>query len=194
MLIAAISDDTGINVSTAGIGRQMTALLDNKTSLDDLSFYYTPSADGSPAGVINYPLENLEAGAHTLSLRIWDTAGNPANAYIEFFVNPAEKPKIYDVYTDANPASTQANFYLSHDRPDAMINVEISVYDLLGRPLWSKSANGRSDMFLSMPVSWDLSDNSGRRVPRGIYLYRARISTDGQNYETGSRKIAVTAP
>ena len=194
MLIAAISDDTGINVSTAGIGRQMTALLDNKTSLDDLSFYYTPSADGSPAGVINYPLENLEAGAHTLSLRIWDTAGNPANAYIEFFVNPAEKPKIYDVYTDANPASTQANFYLSHDRPDAMINVEISVYDLLGRPLWSKSANGRSDMFLSMPVSWDLTDNSGRRVPRGIYLYRARISTDGQNYETGSRKIAVTAP
>lgn len=194
MLIAAISDDTGINVSTAGVGHQMTAQLDDKTSFADLSFYYTPSPDGTPSGVINYPLENLEPGAHTLSLRIWDTAGNSGTASIEFFVNPSATPRIYDVYTDTNPASTAANFYLSHDRPDAMISVEISVYSLMGRLLWSKTVDGRSDMFLSMPVSWNLTDFSGSRVPRGIYLYRARISTDGQNYETASRKIAVTAP
>ncbi len=193
MLIASIRDDIGINVSTAGIGHQMTALLDDKTSFSDLSFYFTPSGDGSPSGVINYPFETIQPGAHKLKLRVWDTSGNSASSEIEFFVNENMPPKIYEVYTDANPASDQANFYLSHDQPDVMATVYITVYDLMGRQLWSDSAQGRSDMFRTVPVTWDLCDRSGRRVPRGIYLYRAEITTDGQTYQTSSRRIAVTA-
>lgn len=193
MIIASVRDDIGINVSSAGIGHQMTATLDGRQTYTDISFYYTPSSDGSPSGVINYPLDDLRPGNHTLALRIWDTAGNSATSELDFFVQENLAPKIYDVYTDANPASTQANFYLSHDQPDNMVTVTVSVYNLLGQPLWSGSASGRSDMFTSMPVTWDLSDGSGRRVPRGIYLYRATITTDGETYETASRKIAVTA-
>ena len=60
--------------------------------------------------------------------------------------------------------------------------------------MWSGQASGRSDMFTTVPVSWDLTDTAGRRVARGIYLYRATISTDGGNtYETASRRLAVTA-
>ena len=102
-------------------------------------------------------------------------------------------PKIYDVYSDANPAVDQANFYLSHDQPDAMATVEVSVYNLMGRKLWSRTVTGRSDMFLTVPVTWNLCDASGRRVGRGIYLYRATITTDGQSYQTASRRIAVAA-
>ena len=171
----------------------MTATIDGKQTFTDLSFYYTPSADGSPSGVINYPLEDLQPGNHTLALRIWDTAGNSATSELDFFVQENLAPKIYDVYTDANPASTQANFYLSHDQPDNMVTVSVTVYNLIGRPIWTGSATGRSDMFLTVPVSWDLTDSAGRRVGRGIYLYRATITTDGQTYETASRRIAVTA-
>ena len=193
MLIASVSDDVGINVSSAGIGHQMTATLDGTKTFTDLSFYYTPSADGSPAGVINYPFEELQPGNHTLTLRIWDTAGNSSSRSIDFFVRENLAPKIFDVYTDANPASTQANFYLSHDQPDNMLTVEITVYNLVGRPIWSGSATGRSDMFLTVPVTWDLTDTGGRRVGRGIYLYRASVTSDGTTFETASRRIAVTA-
>lgn len=195
MLIAAISDNVGINVSTAGVGHQITATLDGTRTFSDLASYFTPSTDGSPSGVINYPFENLTEGLHTLSLRIWDTFGNSARKDIDFFVAPGLAPKIYDIYSDCNPASTSANFYLSHDQPDGMVTVEVTVYNLLGRPVWSGSASGRSDMFLSVPVTWDLTDNSGARVPRGIYLYRARISssTPGSSYETATRRLAVTA-
>lgn len=193
MIIASVRDDVGINVSSAGIGHQMTATLDGRKTYTDLSFYFTPSDDGSASGVINYPLEDLQNGNHTLSLRIWDTAGNSATKEIEFFVQENLAPKIYDVYTDANPASTTANFYLSHDQPDNMVIVSVTVYNLLGRPVWSGSSTGRSDMFQSVPVSWNLTDEGGRRVPRGIYLYRATITSDGDTYETASRRIAVTA-
>lgn len=193
MLIATVRDDVGINVSNAGIGHQLTATLDGNKPYTDVSFYYTPSADGTPSGVINYPFSDLLPGNHTLSLKVWDTTGNSATRDIDFFVQESVAPKIYDIYTDANPASVQANFYLSHDQPDNMVTVNVTVYNLLGKPVWSGGSTGRSDMFLSVPVSWDLTDEGGRRVPRGIYIYRATISSDGISYETASRRLAVTA-
>lgn len=193
MLIATLRDDVGINVSTAGIGHQLTAILDGRTTFTGLSDFYTPSSDGSPSGVLNYPMEDLAAGNHTLELRVWDTSGNSASKSIEFTVAEGLAPKIYDVYTDANPASTSANFYLRHNQPDNNLSVTISIYNYVGRPVWSGSSNGRSDMFLTVPVSWDLTDMSGRRVPRGIYLYRASVTADGVHYETASKRIAVTA-
>lgn len=74
-----------------------------------------------------------------------------------------------------------------------LTKVSVTVYNLLGRPVWTGQSKGRSDMFLTVPVTWDLTDTAGRRVGRGIYLYRATITADGKSYETASRKIAVTA-
>jgi hypothetical protein len=193
MVIASISDNVGINVSLAGIGHQMALILDDNTTYTDVTHYFTPGTDERPSGTINYPLSDLSNGNHTLKLRVWDTSGNSASQTIEFNVMQNLAPTIYSIYTDANPASTTANFYLTHDRPDCMVTVSVTVYDLLGRAIWTGSQTGMSDMFTSVPVTWDLTDYSGRRVNRGIYLYRASITTDDETYETASRRIAVTA-
>jgi hypothetical protein len=98
------------------------------------------------------------------------------------------------VYTDRNPVSDEANFYISHDRPDGTLTVTIEVFNLLGRCLWSTTETGRSDMFISSPITWDLMDSGGHRVPRGIYLYRATVSDSdsGTKTATAARKLAVT--
>lgn len=171
----------------------MVAILDGRQTLTGISNYYTPAPDGSPSGTINYPIDDLQPGAHSLTFRVWDTSGNAAEKSIDFAVAETIAPKIYDIYSDANPASVSANFYLRHNQPDNMVTVTVTVYNMLGRPLWSQTVSGRSDMFLTMPVTWDLTDDSGNRVGRGIYLYRASITSDGISYETGSRRIAVTA-
>lgn len=193
MAIAYISDNKGINLSQAGIGHQMTLTIDGSKSYTDVSQYYTPDASGQVAGTITYPLENLTEGNHSLKLRIWDTSGNSTEQTIDFFVEQGLTPKIYDVYSDANPASVEANFYITHNRPDAMMTVTLNVYNLLGRLEWSTTITGQSDMFKSFPITWDLCDMSGRRVPRGIYVYKAAISTDGAQFDTATKKIAVTA-
>ncbi len=194
MLIAFISDNKAINLSTAGIGHQMNLTLDDETTFTDVAQFYTPSADGSASGEITYPLENLSEGAHSLRLRIWDTSGNSTNTTIEFFVKEGLKPVIYDVYSDANPASVEANFYITHNRPDAQATVKLSIFNLLGQPVWTTTITGRNDMFRSFPITWDLTNMAGQRVKRGIYIYKAEISTDGVQFDTASKKIAVTAP
>lgn len=195
MLIATMTDDRSMNLSTAGVGHQMALYLDGgEKTYGDVSDYFTPFPDGTPGGTLAYPLENLPSGNHTLRLRVWDTGPNSTEASVDFVVAKEIAPTLYDVYTDVNPVSTEANFYISHDRPDRNLTVTIEVFNLMGRPLWQATETGRSDMFTSMPLTWDLHDEGGRRVPRGIYLYRATISDDdsGEKTSTAARKLAVT--
>ena len=192
MLIASVRDNVGINLSVAGVGHQMSVMLDGNRPFTDVASFYTPAADGSPSGTINYPLENLAEGAHTLTLRVFDTSGNAATRSLDFVVDAAVAPQIFDVFTDASPAVGSASFYVRHDRPETILSVTVTVYDLLGHPVWSGTTRGLSDSDVSAPVVWDLTDSAGRRVNRGIYLYRASVTTDNAHYETASRRIAVT--
>lgn len=190
MLIARVSDDVALNLSAAGVGHQMSIRVDDDLNLTDVSSRFTPDDDGSPAGTIHYPLPELEAGNHTATLKVWDTGGNSASATVDFFVNPDLAPKIFDVYSDANPATVEANFFVSHNRPDAMLTVKIEIYDLAGKSIWASETRGKADMYVSTPVTWNLTNRSGSRVNRGIYLYRTTVTSGGES-STLTKRIAV---
>ncbi|MCM1448899.1 MAG: type IX secretion system sortase PorU [Clostridiales bacterium] len=193
VVIAEMHDNRSINLSSSGIGHQMLLTVDGR-SYTDIPLYYTPYSDGRNGGTLVYQLDELTPGDHSLRLRVWDTAGNSASRTIDFSVSPDIAPKLYDIYADANPASVETNFYITHDRPDALITVNIEVFNMLGRRLWSTSVKGMSDTLRSFPVKWNLCDEAGRRVNRGIYLYRASITTaTGETSSTRTRRIAVTA-
>ncbi len=193
MLMARITDDVAINLSMAGIGHTMSILLDGNINLTDVASYYTPLADGTPGGTINYPMGELADGAHTVRLRVWDTDGNAAEKELEFISRTDCAPVITTVFTDCNPAVTEANFYVTHDQPETMATVIVTVFNLSGQPVWTGQTTGRCDMFSTAPLTWDLTDSSGRRVPRGIYVYRASVTTDSNTYVSASQKLAVTA-
>ena len=192
LLLATVSDESGVNFSSAGIGHSMTLTLDGTNSFNDVTSYYTPlfADEEGTLGSISYQLNDLSQGPHTLRLRVWDVYNNMGEKTINFNVVKGLTPEIADVYC-ASPARTETSFYVRHDRPDAVVSVTIEVYDLMGRLVWSTTQSGRSDMYTSTPVTWDLTDVAGRRVPRGIYVYRATISTDGIKEATKSKKLAV---
>ena len=193
LVIATVSDESGVNFSNAGIGHELTLTLDNNTTYSDVMTYYTPShADKGTRGSISYQLSDLTNGEHTLTLKAWDVYNNSSSKSIVFNVVKGLKPEIADIYCDANPASVEANFYIKHNRPDANVNVTLEIIDLMGRRVWSTTQTGKSDMFTSFPINWNLCDMSGNRVARGIYIYRATLSTDGIQEVTKAKRIAVT--
>ncbi len=194
MLIARVSDDVGINLSTAGVGHQMSIRIDRKDSYSDVASSFSPDEGGLPAGTVAYRLPELTKGEHTIEFKVWDVNGNSASKALTFNVDGASAPSIFEVYSDSSPATTEANFYVVHDRPDEILNVTIEVFDFNGRLQWSNTSTGRADMFSSSPVTWNLVNNSGQRVGRGIYIYRARIATaDNPDVESASasRRLAV---
>ncbi len=194
LVLAHMTDESGINMSSSGIGHAMTLTLDGTTTYSDVSTYFTSGVtDGLPSGTIRYQLSGLEGGTHTLRLRVWDVFNNSSERTIGFNVATGMKPEIYSLYTDANPASVSANFYVTHNRPDATLTIKLDVFDLLGRLVWTTTQSGRTGTTTSFPISWDLTDTNGSRVPRGIYVYRATISADGVLEVSKARKIAVTA-
>ena len=192
---ALVGDDSGINFSSAGIGHVMTLTLDDKTTYSDVVNYYTSDETpiGGSEGYISYPLSGLSEGPHTLKLKVWDVFANSSEKTISFSVVKGLKPDIVNVYCDACPASTETNFYVKHNLINANMTVTIEVLDLLGRIVWSTTQSGRSNGDTTFPVNWNLNDRSGNRVSRGIYIYRATISTDGIRQTTKSKKLAVTA-
>ncbi len=192
LFMAEVYDPSGINISDAGIGHQMTITLDNKTIYTDVASYFQPTLGDSGRGFIAYPLSDLNEGAHTLRLKVWDTENNSSETEFAFVVKRGQKPTIYDLYADHNPASASTSFYLRHNRPDALINVTIAVYNLMGVEVWRHSSSGLSDMYKSFPVTWDLTNHSGTRVPGGVYVYKAYISTDNEHETTLSKKLCVT--
>jgi len=194
LVLAEVADESGVNFSTGGIGHAMTLTLDKTTTYSDLSSYYTPlQAETGTRGTISYQLNDLATGAHTLTLKVWDVFNNSSSKTINFNVVNGLKPEITDVYAVGNPASVETRFYVKHNRPDAVMTVTIEVWDIMGREVWSTTTTGRSNEFTTVPVTWSLVDNTGNRVPNGIYVYRATISTDGVREATKAKKLAVVS-
>ena len=194
LLLATVSDESGINFSNAGIGHNMTLTLDGNVTYSDVSSYYTAiEAEKGSAGNISYALSDLSNGHHTLKLKVWDVFNNSSEKTISFNVMSGLKPEIDEIKAFPNPASTTTTFIVTHNRPEATVTVTIEVFNLMGQRMWSTTQSGRSSMFSSFPITWDLSDYSGSRLARGIYLYRATISTDGHQESTKTKKLAITA-
>lgn len=193
VLLARVSDPSGINLSDAGIGHSMTLILDDNTYFTDVNTCFAPDPDDITAGTITYPVSALSPGKHTLRLVVWDNAKNSSSASIDFEVAVAKTPEIFNLYTDANPAKTNVNFTLSTDRPMASVDCLIEVFDLSGRKVWSSDNAMSTDIEASLTIPWNLCDGSGVRVPRGIYVYRATIISPEGPTTSKSGKLAVAA-
>ncbi|MDE5807457.1 MAG: hypothetical protein K2H76_05020, partial [Muribaculaceae bacterium] len=119
IFFASLFDESGINVSDAGIGHRMNITLDGKKVFSDLNTYFTADPEREGAGTVCYPLEDIEPGKHTLTFSVWDNANNSASKTIEFNVGAAVDPVISDLSTNVNPASTSVVFTVTIDRPNS---------------------------------------------------------------------------
>lgn len=192
LVLARFRDESGINVYGGVIGQQLSISIDG-TSVSGVSDYYTPALADHCAGSLLMPLSDLEPGDHQLTLTVFDMAGNFSEETIPFRVAIGRAPSITDITTDVNPATTSVNFILTHDRPSEVLDCTIEVFDLSGRKVWSTDTSTGSNIDSKVSVNWNLCDGSGARVARGIYLYRATVTTADGTSSSKTRKLAVTA-
>ena len=76
-LLAHVSDNYGINTTGNGIGHDLTATLnEDRINAVILNEFYQANANSYNSGVIRYPYKELEPGAYTVTVKIWDIHNN----------------------------------------------------------------------------------------------------------------------
>jgi len=189
LLIAYLSDESGINTTGSGIGHDITAMIDNNEQTTySLNSYYSPTIGDYHSGSVVFSIPELEDGHHTLTVRAFDIFNNSSSSTIEFYVNNGEKPKIFSLYVNS-PVHDTALFTIENDRPQSDLTVHIKVYDIAGREVYNtKETNFSSSS--TYTFSWNLNETDSHLVP-GVYLVKAGISTSDGPQSTEAVKFFV---
>jgi hypothetical protein len=142
-------------------------------------------------GEIKFPIPEIAPGKHQLAFKVWNILNHSSSDSIYFNVLKGLKPNLYDITATNIPAREFTKFRLLHDRPESTIEVEILVYDLMGRIVWSHKETGSSSWLKQYDIEWNLINGSGTRVEQGIYVYRAIIRTPEGDEATKAKKLIV---
>jgi len=188
--VAEVFDEDGINMTGSGLGHDITICIDNNPSWTyNLNTYY--QSQDVNGGSIRFSIPTLPAGKHQLVFRVWDILNNPSTDTLTFNVVKGLKPHIYDITATGSPAKESTDFLLTYDRPETLVEIEIQVFDLAGRAIWTHQETATSSYLNSSRITWNLTNNAGNRVSPGVYVYRAAIKTQEGKEATKSKKLIV---
>lgn len=186
MLYITATDDQGINVQNNLRQGCMSLSLDGgKTSFSDVNCFVTATDNGKMVN-IEYPLENLLPGQHSITYTVYDLVGNSAKRTITFLV--ADDNGAISLVADKWPAykGDEVSFDIDNSLP---YNSEMTlrVTDATGKLVWMTTSG-------TFPVAWDMKDMNGHAVPAGLFRYFGTYN-DGANYGgTAIGKLIVLDP
>lgn len=190
--VVRLWDQSGVNITGSSVGHDMMLTIDDLPSMSyNLNSYYAIVPDNKGEGIVRYSLPVLALGNHTAEFKVWDIGNNSTTYTFSFEVVEGLRPNLIEIYATPNPARDQVKFYLYHDRPESDLTVSIRVYDMRGGFLWSTEKTGSSELFKAYIVTWDLTDQGGRRLRPGIYLYRAAIRSENSKEATKANKLII---
>jgi hypothetical protein len=182
ILIAKLQDENGINTAS-GIGHDIIAILDGDESNPFvINEYYQADVDDYTMGVVSYKLRDLEEGLHTLTLRAWDVYNNSSTADIQFIVAGDGSLEITKVLNYPNPFVNYTEFWFNHNRPFEPLDVQVQVFTVTGKVVWTKNQIITTDGFLSRDIVWDGKDDFGDRIGKGVYVYKITVKSTLTNH------------
>jgi hypothetical protein len=188
LLLARLTDKSGINTSSAGIGHEITATLDNDPSkLVTVNDAYTSDVDNFMAGRVRYLYKDLSPGPHTIRLKAWDTYNNSAEGTVDFIAEQSAQLALDHVLNYPNPFSNITTFHFDHSRPGAELDVQVQIFTVAGRLVKTLrttipvSTSHVPSTIQDGTLSWNGRDDYNDQLARGVYVYRVSVRTpDGQ--------------
>lgn len=173
---ASIYDQSGINISSNGAALKL--VLDGIKSFE----FVSQSANYDENGVLhlNYDLNDLSDGQHTIKLQVADNAGNYTEKELSFtFVKVS--PSSLNV--EEEPAKTEATLNLTHSLTgDVTTSLVIETID--GKTVFTKEN-------VTFPYAWNLKDNAGNDVPNGNYRAFTKTKSSLNNHTVADTEIIV---
>ncbi|QTY28030.1 type IX secretion system sortase PorU [Flavobacterium sp. CS20] len=180
-LISKLQDENGINTA-GGIGHDIIAYLDGDESNPMvLNEFYKADVDDFTSGEVVYKLRDLEDGSHTLSFKAWDVYNNSSTADIQFRVASSDGLDITRVLNYPNPFVNYTEFWFHHNQPFVPLNVQVQVFTVTGKVVWTHNETITTDSFLAREITWDGRDDFGDQIGKGVYVYKLTVESPNIN-------------
>lgn len=186
-LVARLYDDQGINISAYGIGNSITAVLDNDQSYI-LNDYYIADINDFTKGTVTFPFKNLSPGKHTITLHVWDTHNNPAQATLVFYVSDGEELKIESFGNYPNPFQTSTKLFFTHNRSGDDLEASLVLYIGTGQVLSTHTFIIPASQYQVDLLELTQGINFVKNQPTGLYFARLMV----RSLTNGSKNEQVT--
>ena len=203
MLLACVKDNMGINSTGAGVGHDITFVLDgdviNTTSIND----YFSSGDGNGCsfgdlkdyqkGSVTFPLKGLKPGEHQLVFKVWDINNNSTSSTLNFVVKDESEKKltVNRLLNWPNPFTNKTYVQFEHNCDDAL-DVNVQIYTITGKIVRTLSTTVSAEPFLQgfrtprQAIEWDGKDDFGDTVAKGTYIFKIFARSQNQEKCSGS--------
>jgi Peptidase family C25/FlgD Ig-like domain len=195
LLLCKVFDENGINTVGNGIGRDITAILDEGTEFEQiliLNDFYQSTLDSYQAGELRYNMEKLEPGRHTLKVRVWDVYNNASEDYTEFVVADDADLTLGHILNYPNPFTTSTSFQFDHNKQGQNMDVQIQILSISGKVVKTFHYSGLNASSHFNEITWNGRDAFGDRLARGVYLYKVSAkSEDGSEAEAVEKLVLL---
>jgi hypothetical protein len=190
-LFVRLYDTNGINATGSSIGHDITAILDDdNTQMVTLNDYFQTDISSYKSGATIFPYYNLSPGKHKIEVTAWDIFNNSSTSEIEFNVLPDTKKTIEKVGNYPNPFSTFTHFVFEHNFANDEVKIEIEIYTFTGAKLTTLTYNGTPSGYRNN-LTWNGTDNNGRSLNKGMYLYKIIITEKNGGYAENYGKMLI---
>lgn len=196
IFLAKIYDESGINATGAGIGRDMIATLDPGTENEKsfiLNDYFGYELNSYTQGLVQYPMSNLSTGSHTIRFKVWDIHNNSTQAELAFVVLDKNEFAIEENYPVPNPFREEVNLVFVHNLANKNMDAHVEIVDFGGRVLARfeqhiESANSKENR-----LHWDGKNGNGTFVGPGMYMYKVVLITEDGKKASFSGQLIKTS-
>ena len=189
VMLSYISDENGINSTGSGVGRNITATIDddyaNTIILND---YYQMDMNSYKSGKVVFPFSNLTEGNHTLTIKAWDLQNNSNEKTISFFVNSNMEIKLTNVLNYPNPFVKETIFKFKHNKNGALMEAIISIYNINGEFITQLNTNLSGNTNAGF-ITWYGTNSNGSIVAPGIYIYTVELKDSFGNVTVQQQKL-----
>ncbi len=181
-IYAILFDESGINISSASIGHNITAILDNDSKQTySLNEYYKSELNTYKKGIVNFGLYKLKSGEHSIKLKAWDVYNNSSEKTINFIVSENKNLQISHLLNYPNPFTTHTDFYFEHNKPGINLDILLQIFTVSGKVVKTIHTTMNTTGFRSDPIAWNGLDDFGKPIGRGVYIYSVKVRTpDGK--------------
>ena len=181
VVVAKLSDDTGINVSGSAIGHDLTATIRGANEQTYIvNDFYRSATNDYKSGELRYPVYSLPEGAYELEVRAWDLANNTNTGVTSFVVADDAGGALRRVLNYPNPFVDATCFQFEHSAAGQPVEVRVDIYTTSGRLVKSidyagvaagSRFGGGSDC-----ISWNGTDDFGQRLARGRVSVQSEVA------------------